>query len=261
METRRAGAGAEDVLPVLLALRSEANFRALLEERPQILEEEAVESVLQSRDLPGYGTVMRALAALIREGRKDVSAAWTRYERAMKASQDPDGILRSEVEGVQNALAEGRHVDALALIDKAAQRADSIGDGAVWAALQALRGRAILGQEGDRAELQESALPCFAMAASLSSGDQQTASIIELAEQSIARIGEDPAENVEHALALMRLVMRELARDAPAWLRVRARQVLRKALLAQERGRADRRRAGPRRGPRGPCRARGGRKR
>jgi CHAT domain-containing protein/tetratricopeptide (TPR) repeat protein len=236
MEVRSAGAGAEDVLAVLLALRSEADFRALLEERPQILEEEAVESVLQSQDLPGYGTVMRALAALAREGREDVSGAWTRYERAMKASQDPDGILRSEVEGVQNALAEGRHVDALALIDKAAQRADSIGDGAVWAALQALRARAILGQDGDRAELQESALPCFAMAASLSSGDQQTASIIELAEQSIARIGEDPAENVEHALALMRLVMRELARDAPVWLRVRARRVLRKALLAQERG-------------------------
>jgi CHAT domain-containing protein/tetratricopeptide (TPR) repeat protein len=236
MEVRSARAGTEDVLAVLLALRSEADFRVLLEERPQILEEEAVESVLQSQDLPGYGTVMRALAALIREGREDVSGAWTRYERAMKASQDPDGILRSEVEGVQNALAEGSHVDALALIDKAAQRADSIGDGAVWAALQALRGRAILGQDGDRAELQESALPCFAMAASLSSGDQQTVSIIELAEQSIARIGEDPAENVEHALALMRLVMRELARDAPAWLRVRARQVLRKALLAQERG-------------------------
>src|ERR1044071_10258332 len=34
----------------------------------------------------------------------------------------------------------------------------------------------------------------------------------------------------------MRLVMRELARDAPVWLRVRARQALRKALLAQERG-------------------------
>lgn len=236
MEARSAGAGAEDVVAVLLALRSEADFRALLEEQPQILEEGAVESVLQSQDLPGYGTVMRALAALIREGREDVSGAWARYERAMKASQDPDGILHSEVKDVQNALAEGSHVDALALIDKAAQRADSIGDGAVWAALQALRGRAILSQGGDRAELQESALPCFAMAASLSSGDQQTASIIELAEQSIARIGEDPAENVEHALALMRLVMRELARDAPAWLRVRARQVLRKALLAQERG-------------------------
>jgi hypothetical protein len=81
----------------------------------------------------------------------------------MKASQDPEGVLHAEVETIHNPLAERKCDDALKLIERAAERADSIKEGPVWAALQALRGRAILGLDGDRAELQESALPCFAM--------------------------------------------------------------------------------------------------
>jgi CHAT domain-containing protein/tetratricopeptide (TPR) repeat protein len=236
MEATSEGSEERDLLATVLALRSESDFRSLLDEQPHLLGEENVETILRSQDLPGYGTVMRALAALLREGRDDVGGAWARYERRMKASQDPEGVLRAELVSIHTALAEGKRGDALKLIGKAAERADSIGDGAVWAALQALRGRAILGLDGDRAELQESALPCFAMAATLSTGDQQTAAVTELAEQSIARVREDPAWNVEHALALMRLVMRELAPGSPAWLRQRARRVLRRALLAQVRG-------------------------
>jgi hypothetical protein len=57
-----------DVFATLLALRSEDDFRSLLDDRPHVLEEENVETLLRPQDLPGYGTVMRALAALLREG-------------------------------------------------------------------------------------------------------------------------------------------------------------------------------------------------
>lgn len=226
----------EGVLPALLALRTEKDFKELLSIRPELLDEAAVAMVLEFDDLPGYGTVLRALASLLREGRNDTATAWARYDRAMQASKDPDGVLKAEVEKAQVAFAAGRNKEALALIDAAGERADSIGDGPLWAALQGLRGRVTLGLDGDRDDLQESALHCFVVAASLSSKNPQTAAIIDLADVSIGRVREDPTENVEHGLALMRLVMRELNDGAPAWLRARARQVLIKALLKQERG-------------------------
>jgi hypothetical protein len=236
MQSDSANSKQEGALPALLALRTEKDFEELLSTQPELLDEATVAMVLEFDDLPGYGTVLRALASLLREGRNDTAVAWARYDKAMQASKDPDGVLKAEVEKAQVALAAGRGKEALALIDAAGDRADSIGDGPLWAALQGLRGRVILGprRRPSRSAGVRSAL--FVVAASLSSGDQQTAAIIDLAGVSISRIREDPAENVEHGLALMRLVMRELDDDAPTWLRARGRQVLIKALLKQERG-------------------------
>ena len=236
MQSDSADSKQNGALPALLALRTEKDFEELLSTQPELLGEATVAMVLEFDDLPGYGTVLRALASLLREGRNDTAIAWARYDKAMQASKDPDGVLKAEVEKAQIALAAGRSKEALALIDAAGERADSIGDGPLWAALQGLRGRVILGLDGDRGDLQESALHCFVVAASLSSKNPQTAAIIDIADVSIGRVREDPTENVEHGLALMRLVMRELDDGVPAWLNARARQVLIKVLLKQERG-------------------------
>jgi CHAT domain-containing protein/tetratricopeptide (TPR) repeat protein len=238
MDCSGEGASAErdNVVASLLKLQGREEFKALLEEQPRLLQDEAVAEVLELQDLPGYGTVLKALGRLLSVAREDPDAAWSEYESALAASQAGASELVGEVREAARALEAGASAGAIAIIDRALARADSIGDGPVSGLLYGLRGRATLELDGDRAEAQESALHEFVIAASLSSGDAQAAAMIDIAAVSLDRVREDRAENLEHGLALMRLVLRELSKTASSGIRLRARRTLIKALLNQERG-------------------------
>lgn len=226
------------LLDDLIGLKSEEDFRSLIEQKPEVLGPEMREFLERLAEHQGRGISLRRQLRLVSEAVVTPDLAWRSYSRKLARDTEIGAELGPLMDQANEALAEGRPADAIAIAEPAIKKAKEAEMGLLVAVFEAQRaeGLLVLGH-GDRGANIEEAIAGFRRALNGTVEATETARILmRLAIAFAEQIGGDPADNADLAIEALRDALSYLDDDSPLELRDDIRTNLANALERRERG-------------------------
>jgi CHAT domain-containing protein/tetratricopeptide (TPR) repeat protein len=226
------------LLDDLIGLESEADFRGLIKQKPEVLGPEMREFLERITEHEGRGISFRRQLRLVSEAVVAPDLAWRSYSRKLARDNEIGAELGPQVERANKALEDERPADAIAIAEPAIEKAKKAEMGLLVAAFEAQRaeGLLVLG-DGDRGANIEEATAGFRRALSGTVEATEASRILmRLAVAFAEQIGGDPADNADLAIEALRDALSYLDDDSPLEVRDDIRTNLANALERSERG-------------------------
>jgi CHAT domain-containing protein/tetratricopeptide (TPR) repeat protein len=226
------------LLDELIGLTTEDDFRALIEQKPEVLGPEMREFLERIAEHEGRGISFRRQLRLVSEAVVAPEIAWRSYSRKLARDTEIGTELGPLVEQANEALAEERPADAIAIAEPAIEKAKEAEMGLLVAAFEAQRAEGLLVlADGDRGANIEEAIAGFRRALSGTVEATEAARVLmRLAVAFAEQIGGDPADNADLAIEALRDALSYLDDDSPLEVRDDIRTNLANALERKERG-------------------------
>ena len=206
-QVARGADHAAELMTAILELETAEDFIALVESEPSLLDGTVVAHIEGMREIPGFDGIPKAAIELLRRAaeRMALEDAWEAYQDRVEELERIATSLEGSDAELERASAEGRHEDALRIIEGALPRAKEAGLGILYCLLQLQKAKSLLAMEtGDRAENLEIAIACAEEALKLQPGPEAEADAgMTLGLIWMERLRGDPRENVEVAIGVM----------------------------------------------------------
>jgi CHAT domain-containing protein/tetratricopeptide (TPR) repeat protein len=233
-----AGIAFGTLLDDLIGLETEDDFRALIEKKPEVLGSEMREFIQGIAEHEGRGISFRRQLRLVSEAVVAPGLAWRSYSRKLARDTELGAELGPLVEQANEALADERPEDAIAIAEPAIEKAKEAEMGLLVAAFEAQRAEGLLvSADGDRGANIEEAIAGFRRALSGTVEATEASRILmRLAVAFAEQMGNDPADNADLAIEALRDALSYLDEDSPLEVRDDIRTNLANALERSERG-------------------------
>jgi tetratricopeptide (TPR) repeat protein len=224
----------------ILGLQDVAALRQLLERRPELLGEMAIEEMRRIAQSPGYGPLFALVLHLLEDARDDPHAAWEAFARSRETA-DAAGrdlaALDAEIDAARDAGELSRALDS---IEPAVVLAREIGYGLSVCDLLTKRGLLLVElNTADRAGEIEAALQAFEEALEVAVHGEQAARILMLRGLAYSeRVNGDPAENTDRSIVSVRDGLRQLEGSENDGLRAMMQTNLAVAMIRRRHDRA-----------------------
>lgn len=226
------------LLEDLIGLGSEEDFRTLIAQKPEVLGPEMREFLERISDHEGRGISFRRQLRLVTEAVVAPGMAWRSYSRKLARDDEIGAELGPLMDQANEALAEGRPADAIAIAEPAIAKAKEAEMGLLVAAFEAQRAEGLLvSGDGDRGANIEEAITGFRRALSGTVEATEAARILtRLAIAFAEQLSGDPADNADLAIKALRDALTYLDDDSPPELRDDIQTNLANALERREHG-------------------------
>ncbi len=229
-----------EAIEQILGLQDAAELKQVLERRPELLGEMAIEEVRLIAQSPGYGPLIALVLHLLEDARNDPQAAWEAFARSRETADAAGRHLAALDAEIDEARDAGELSRALDLIEPALWLAREIGYGLSVCDLLTKRGLLLVElSTADRAGEIEAALQAFEEALEVSLHGEQAARILMLRGLAYSeRVNGDPAENTDRSIVSVQDGLRQLEGSGNDGLRAMMQTNLAVAMIRRRHDRA-----------------------